>query len=135
MNDIKPRAFTVDMTPKIGQAQYGRWYLQLCHQFQVNDHAYLVFEDGSKKVLHDTNGKISLAEVRKSLGCSTVQVVGLQQAPGDTPLVMLLDEDGLLKPELNVNVLASSIWQALNLGTCPTPVVGKVVICPSAMFE
>lgn len=86
--------------------------------------ARLLNVDGTDTVIEPKNGSsFGLKELYELIGCDMVQMVVLQPSGK----LMLMDEEGKLKANAELNVKASTLWG--------DAVVGKVVICEKSMFK
>lgn len=93
--------------------------------------ALIVTASGTHRTVTPANGThFSLQEMYKLLKCELVEIIRLSKN-----MIMVVDEEGKLKSEPDVNVNASLIAMmhgAIFLGDC---VCGDVMICDTSMVR
>lgn len=82
-------------------------------------YAYIVIaENGEITTVKKNKKDVDLCEVRKVIGCDTVEVVRLKER-----LVMLIDEDGKFKRS-GVNLVATALYSECIVGNAVVMQVG-----------
>lgn len=94
--------------------------------------ATLLKVDGTETVITPANGTdFTLEECYKHIGCDLVEVVRLDTV-APTEMIMIVDEEALMKDELVVNQKASAIARRARAaeGIC-----GNAILCDADMFR
>lgn len=95
----------------------------------------LILPDGTTNDVAPLNGKhFKLQEIYDLLHCDIVQMLGPYRGKEDRGFIMLLDEEGKLKPNPEPNWKATLIAQKFGISPYDT-VTGRVLYCPGRLFK
>jgi hypothetical protein len=120
----------IDARMELGNEFWKANYMRLLKQVKPDSGAYLLNPDGTTRLVGF--GKLKLQELYKLMDCRCVDVVRLP-TPDNRELVMIIDDEGLLADEAEINPTASAITNCLYAGR-GTPICGAVVIADDAQF-
>ena len=122
--------FIIDARPELSNDFWKANYLRLLKQVRPDTGAYLLKPDGTTRLIGF--GKLKLNELYELMGCHCVDVVRLP-TPDKRELVMIIDDEGLLADEAEINPTATAITNCLYAGR-GTPIVGAVVLADDTQF-
>lgn len=123
-------SFVIDASHDLSVDFWKSNYLRLLKQVRPDNGAYLLNPDGTTRLMGF--GKLHLKDLYKAMDCHCVDVVRLPAGDG-SQLVMIIDDNGLLSQEAEINPIATAITNCLYAGR-GTPIVGAVVIADDTQF-
>ncbi len=121
-----------------GTAQHTDWRRGFAHEQERRDEQACAFTPrlitttDTFDDLRPQNGTdFRLAELYAALGCSLVEVVYL----GSSGLILIIDEEGALSSERELNSLATALWWRYEPAAKGQPLFGAALLCHTTQFR
>jgi len=121
----------IDARPELGTDFWMHNYIRLIELAKPTKNACLLRSNGTKSAM--SSKKLKLPDLYDAMDCHCVDVVNLPAVGLRGPMVLIVDDNGLLSEGAEINPLATAIVNCL-YGGKGNPIVGSVVIADAAQF-